>query len=373
MKPSELLSELGSIHDKASATERKELAVKVSQLMESPLESAEHLHMAHAIVKTLADDVEQSVRQTLSTYLRSNPQLPKDVALQLANDIESIALPILESCDLINEEELLAIITQSGSAEKQIAIAKRDNVTENISMALVTHAKDDTVITTLLENQTAQISVTTMDAIVEKKADSEAVMQALVQRESVPIATLQKVTTNVSERIRDAMLARIQEKYGLSQHQFTTIADHSAAISLLKILDTRTSLFDARALVTNLVETRRMKPDIFMTALLLGKRHFVKYTISMLADEPFSTVEKVLALNDVSPKFEEMLDAAGLLPTFAMDIFWISKFIETEEVVGKDTHTTVRALHQHIAQHPDRFPNAQYFKMLLQSQPAFQD
>jgi len=76
-------------------------------------------------------------------------------------------------------------------------------------------------------------------------------------------------------------------------------------------------------------------------------------------------------LSEASPKFEQMLDAAGLLPTFAIDIFWIIKFIETDAVAGKDTHTAVQALYHHIAENPERFPNAQYFKMMLQSQPAF--
>lgn len=373
MEVGALVNELATIHEKASVEEKEDLVIKVAQLLEMPLENSENLKIAQAIIRTMANDAEKSVRKTLASYMRSNVQLPKDVAIQLANDVESVALPILESSTLISEKELIEIIEKSGSAAKQIAIARRDDVTETISSALVTHAQDDTVITTLLENEKAQISMESMTTIVQKKSGSETVMEALADRTPMPVEILQKITSSVSDRIREAIIAKMQGKYGVSQHQLTSMADHSAAISVLKILDTRTTLFDARALVTNLIETRRMRPDIFMTALLMGKRHFVKYAVAMLADQPFSTVEKMLEAPTMPAKFEAMLDTAGLVSTFAIDIFWTMKFIETDAIVGKPTPVIVRALHDYISANPERFPNAQYFRMMLQSQPAFQE
>jgi uncharacterized protein (DUF2336 family) len=372
MEANRLIQELGSIHDKASAEEKADLAKKVSSLLESPLENAANLGFAQELVRTLAKDAEASVRATLASYMRSNPQLPKDVALQLANDIESIALPILESCNLITEAELIEIVANSGSAEKQIAIAKREDLTDNISAALVNHAKEDAVITTLLENQMAPISETVMHAIVEKQADNVLVMQALAQREAVPIGLLQKMTTEVSDRIRDAMLTKIQSKYGISAGQMESLSDHGTAISVLKILDNRPSLFDARSLVQNLLETRRMNPGIFMTALIMGKRHFAKCAIAEMSGTPFSAIEKMLENASMPETFEAALDKADLLSTFAVDIFSVLKFLETDAAAKlKTTHDLLQAMYVHINQSGDQFPNAHYFKMTLQSQPAF--
>ena len=372
MEANQLIQELGSIHDKASVEEKAHLAQKVSSLLESPLENAVSLNFAQELVRTLAKDAEASVRATLASYMRSNPQLPKDVALQLANDIESIALPILESCSLITEAELIEIVANSGSAEKQIAIAKREDLTDNISAALVNHAKEDTVITTLLENQTAPISEAVMQTIVEKKADNLVVMQALTQREAVPIALLQKMTTEVSDRIRDAMMAKIQSKYGISAGQMESLSDHGTAISVLKILDNRPTLFDARALVQNLLETRRMNPGIFMTALIMGKRHFAKCAIAEMSGTPFSVVEKMLESPAMPGAFEAALDKAELISSFAMDIFSVLKFLEAEATMKiKSTHEILNALYIYINQNGDRFPNAHYFKMTIQSQPEF--
>lgn len=370
MEMNALVNGLGAINEKGSREEKEQLVKNVASLLDAPLENSQNLNFAQEILRTLASDAEESVRHTLAAYMRSNPQLPKDVALQLANDIESISLPILESCSLINEQELLDIIANSDSAAKQIAIAKREDVTENISAALVEHAKDETVVTTLLENHLAPVSTALMHTIAAKQSDSTAVMTALAQREAVPVELLQRMTTDISDRIRAAMLAKIQNKYGLSEHQLQSLSDHGTAISVLKILDNRPSLFDARALVHNLIETRRMNPGIFLTALLMGKRHFVKYCIAELSKQPFSSVEKLLAAEDMSASFEEILDTADLLPTFAMDIFEVLKFLETTTL--KTTYELVHGLFDYINANPDRFPNGHYFRMTLQSQPAFQ-
>lgn len=372
MSTDSFLNELQAVSAKASVAEKQALTKQVAGLLDSTLGNDEHLSKAQDILRTIANDAEASVRQTLADFMRSNPQLPKDVASQLARDIESISLPILENCVVLDEEELIDIIKTTESAEKQAAIARREFISENVTGALVEHAKEEIVFTALLENNTAQISKTSLETIVTKNADSEAVMKALTQREQVPIEVLHRVTTNVSERIRQAMIAHIQGKYGMSPHQLESLSDHSRSISVLKILDNRPTLFDARALVTNLIETRRMDAGTFITALLLGKRHFVKYAIALMSGEAFSEVERLIDLNDMPVKFEELLDKADLLPTFAMDIFYALKFIESEPVVGKPANVVIHALNRYIKEAAEYFPNARYFQMMIQSQPAFQ-
>lgn len=365
-----LLNELAEVGKKATTEEKVDLAVKVASLLDSPVSSQENLQMAQAIVRSLAQDAEKSVRQTIASYMRSNKQLPKDVTLQLANDVESIALPILESSTVITEQELIDIIKNTDSAFKQSAIAKRQDVSENISAVLVEHAKQDSVIKTLLENADAKISADSISTIVEKGAANESIMLALADR-PMPVEMLQKMVSNVSDRIRDEILTKVRAKYGVSEYQLSSVVDHSEAITVLKILDTRTSAFDARSLVANLIETKRMRPDILMTALLMGKHHFTKYCIAMLSGEPLSQLEKMLAADEMPEKFELVLHKANLISSFSSDIFWALKFIESDTIIGKPSPAVLQALYTHISEFPERFPNAQYFRMIIQSQPGF--
>ena len=64
------------------------------------------------------------VRENLSRSLRNSSRLPYDVAMRLAHDIETVALPILADSTVLTPDDLVEIV-RSGSAPKQEAIAGR--------------------------------------------------------------------------------------------------------------------------------------------------------------------------------------------------------------------------------------------------------
>ena len=80
--------------------------------------------------------------------------MPHDVAVKLANDIESVALPILEDSDVLTEDDLTQII-KSGAATKQEAIAGRAVVSEKISEVSIATAGEK-VVAKLMENTGAK-------------------------------------------------------------------------------------------------------------------------------------------------------------------------------------------------------------------------
>lgn len=117
---------------------RAELAGKVAaDLSGSGLTLAE-LKLAQDIVRVLARDVEEGVRAALSRSLRHSPNLPRDVARKLADDVEYVALPMLADSLVLTDDDLIEIVRR-GSSLKQEAVASRPNLTEVVSDALITH------------------------------------------------------------------------------------------------------------------------------------------------------------------------------------------------------------------------------------------
>ena len=80
--------------------------------------------IAEDIFRSLVKDAEVRVREALSENLKSSPMIPEDVALALANDVDSVALPVLQYCEVLSDQDLIEII-QAGSPEKQSAVAGR--------------------------------------------------------------------------------------------------------------------------------------------------------------------------------------------------------------------------------------------------------
>src|ERR1700722_10820507 len=125
---------------------RAELAGKLASELDSTRLTEAELNLAQDIVRTMAKDVEVVVRQALAQSLRKAAKLPHDVAVKLANDIESVALPILENSTVLTDDDLAGII-KSGAATKQEAIAGRLNVSEKVSAALIESGGEKAVAT----------------------------------------------------------------------------------------------------------------------------------------------------------------------------------------------------------------------------------
>jgi uncharacterized protein (DUF2336 family) len=93
-----------------SASVRAEVAGKLAQDIENPTLSESEMNLAHEVVRLMAKDIETSVRLALSQNLRHATRLPHDVAFQLANDVEIVALPILTESEVLTDNDLLEII-----------------------------------------------------------------------------------------------------------------------------------------------------------------------------------------------------------------------------------------------------------------------
>ncbi len=113
------------------------------------------------IIRQLIHEVERSVRRTLAEHLATRADAPEDLIATLANDEIEVAHPILVKSDVLKDPELIEIV-QHRTMEHQVAIAIRSSISEQLSDALV-ETDNEKVVTTLLSNQGAAISNSTMN------------------------------------------------------------------------------------------------------------------------------------------------------------------------------------------------------------------
>ena len=145
---------------------RAETASKVAQAFDTGSLSTTERELASAIFRAMVKDAEVMVREALAQNLKSNPDLPKDVALSLAKDIESVSLPVLEYSTVLGDADLIEIVRVAG-AEKQAAIARRAEVSGAVAEALVDHSRDPIVVTTLVANPGARLDA----PVIERPSD----------------------------------------------------------------------------------------------------------------------------------------------------------------------------------------------------------
>ncbi len=189
-----------------SAAARIEVADKLARQIDSTSLTATELQIAHDIVRLMAKDVEVAVRSALSHSLRNARQLPHDVALRLADDVEAVALPMLTASPVLTDADLVEVI-QHGSDSKHEAIAGRAGVSEQVADALVSQA-GEAAVATLMANPTARVPrKRTSGTAIDRFTDSDRVKAAIVHRASLPATIAERLVVMVSEKLQSHLLS----------------------------------------------------------------------------------------------------------------------------------------------------------------------
>jgi uncharacterized protein (DUF2336 family) len=158
------------------------------------------------ITRRLIHEVETSVRRTLAERLAEQPDAPKDLVVTLANCEIEVAHPILLKSEVLKDPELIEIV-QHRTMEHQVAIAMRPNVSEQVSDALV-ETDNEEAITTLLSNQSALISNSTMNDLVEQSGQVPGYQGPLVRRHDLSPELGRKLYWGVSAALRQDILEK---------------------------------------------------------------------------------------------------------------------------------------------------------------------
>lgn len=262
-----------------SSTVRAEVAGKLALDIDNPQLSESEMSLAHEVVRLMARDVEASVRSALSQNLRRAVRLPHDIAVQLANDIESVALPVLQDSEVLTDQDLIGIIAK-GSPQKHEAIAGRATVSHSVSEAIITTAGEKAV-EKLMNNTGAQISDVSFDKAVVRFEDNDKVKEAMVRRPTLPVTVAEKLTTRVSEKLRDYLVSH----HELSPSVAADLVLQSRERTIVE-LATGSSEEEIEKLIIQMQENGRLTPSIILRALCMGDVMFFEAALAVRANIP---------------------------------------------------------------------------------------
>jgi len=300
-----------------SVEARAETAEKLAVQFESGKLTGDEVKLASEIFRVMVKDAEVRVRTALSRHLSETGALPHDVALSLAKDVDEVSLPMLEFSEVLSDDDLIEIVRTQGEA-KQVAIANRPQVSEQVSEALV-ETDSEKVITNLVSNKGARISESSLDQVVDKFGDSGAVQAGLTQREHLPIGIAERLVARVSEELKAILIKR---------HDMTTdladdILDQSRELATLGLIMPWSNEQDVMTLVKALDNGKRLTATIMLRSLCMGDIAFFEAAMSRLSK--VSLVNIRLLIHDQGQLgFKAVYKKAGLpenlFPVFSMAI-----------------------------------------------------
>jgi len=251
-----------------SAEGRTALAETISDLFhdEGDVLTDRERSLIFDILHKLVHEVEMAVRKVLSERLAELPDAPRPLIAQLANDAFEVAYPILTRSTVLEDEDLIEVITHR-TQEHQLAIAQRPGLSEGVSDALV-NGGHESVIRTLLGNRDARISRATMEFLVEQSKRVDTFQEPILQRDELDA----ELATRMFMWVTAALRQHIMDNFDLPTGQ---VDDMLETVAVNEIQSNRAQSESRQAKAREMIDTMgdagMVTPDLMIAALEQGE------------------------------------------------------------------------------------------------------
>lgn len=240
----------------------------------------EELARAHEILRLMAKDATELVRRALAVTLKASPVLPHDVAMKLAMDLDSIAVPVLNFSPAFTEEDLIGI-ARHGGPTRQAAIAKRHNLAPSIAGVLMEVGSEEAVRLVCANDNTA-LSENDLKIAIGRFDRSQPVLTAIAYRKVLPLSVTEKLIALVGDNVRDHLVAHHAVSPDLAR-QISAGARERVTVDLV---DQAERAGDIGAFVAHLNRNGRLTASLLLRALAQGQMGLLEWGIAELAGVP---------------------------------------------------------------------------------------
>ncbi len=249
---------------------RTDVATKVAAEIDAGRLSPSERQLAVDILRAMASDAELVVRQAVASALRYSKELPHDVAIKLARDDFRVAQPVLESSPVLSDQDLIAVLADGG-AQKQVSIARRADVSEQVAAAVIDTGNAAAVVT-LVENESAELSEDLYDRTLRRYSRFETIKSAMVHRTILPVTIAERLVALVSDKLKIELVTR----HALSADAASDVIVGARERATLDLLDDGQGVGDTKALIHQLHARERLTPSLMLRVLCTGDIVFVE-------------------------------------------------------------------------------------------------
>jgi uncharacterized protein (DUF2336 family) len=188
-----------------TAQARRDIAANVGGKLDPDLSTTERLS-AEALARLLAEDAIEAVRQALAISVRESRHLPRDIALKIAHDVDSVSTPFLEVTEVFSEEDLQQLIL-TVSEGARAAVARRPHLPQSVATSLA-EIGGAYVAQDLASNESAELGEAALAALVSRFHDRLWLLEQIAARPYVPLSIVEQLISKVSDAAREKLLAR---------------------------------------------------------------------------------------------------------------------------------------------------------------------
>jgi len=309
----------------ATPDERAAAAHKLCRTIDETSLSTEDRDLAAEILRIMAGDAAELVRRALAVTLKKSPLLPRDVALRLARDVESVALPVLSFSPVFTDDDLVEIVRLGGPV-RQVAIAKRPRLSPKVADSLA-EAGAERAVVTACANDAVEFSEGGLRKVMERFEASERVLAAVAYRQTLPLAVTERLIHMVGDQVREHLVTR----HAVAPDAALQLAMETTERASVDLIDEAGRAADMKSFVAHLNDSQRLTASLLLRGLVRGQMTFFEWGIAELAGVPHHRTW--LMIHDAGPLglraiYERAGMPARLFPAFraAVDTFHSLEF-----------------------------------------------
>lgn len=241
----------------------------------------------------LAVDEVLKIRKALSSALQDHVCAPPAVVGQLARDLErEVSEPILKFCTALPDRDLLDVLKNHPESWAVQAIAGRKTISRLVSQAVI-DTRDRPGGAVLIGNEGADISVETLEQIVERARDYPEWQARLAVRSGLPPKMAKALAKFADRSVRDVLMRR--EDF-----------DEKTAMEIADIFSRRLDFAGEAGLtpqdrVKAMAKEGRLTEEAIADALGMRDRDFVCAALAQLAGTKAGEVEKIFTMKAPKP------------------------------------------------------------------------
>lgn len=299
-------SDIIKLMEAPSGAARSEIADKVSREYLAGTFNPRERELAHEIFRIMLRDAEARIRRLLSLNLKSSLDLPHDIALTLAKDVEEVSVPMLETSFVLTEEDLQNIVSSTNKLGVLAAIARRETLSAEVVRALL-EKRQERVTHTLLVNTGAHLGEQDLMMQLDHIKTSDTLLEALIDRGGFSVQMAEIIYSHVS----DEMKRVLEERYSLSRSMAEDLVESAHEDVTLELSPRHEDTQPLQELVNTLHQQDRLSFSLIMRALCQGKLAFFETALAKLADIPLMNA-KLLILDPGTLGFKSLYESANL-------------------------------------------------------------
>ena len=327
--------------------ERAAAAHKICVRIESRPLTAEERRAAHDILRLMASDAAEAVRRAMAVTLKASSLLPRDVALKLARDVETVAVPVLNFSPAFSDEDLAELVRGS-SGVKQVAVAYRPALGESVTAALAEYGVEE-ALKIACANDNAVFSESALQRVVERFPHSEGVQLSVAYREQLPRSVSERLARLVSEALHDHLVRH----HGVGHSEADQLSEDALDQVTVDLADDASRTEDVSAFAEHLHRSGRLTASLLLRALAQGNMPFFEHAIAELAGVPHHRTW--MMIHDAGPLgLRAIYERAGLpsrlFPAFRSGVDTY-KSVELEGVPHDQERFRERVIQRFLTQH----------------------